>query len=78
MLAGGFDRSLDMRNQGNYFSSKGNSIDDVPVTTPADERGYYATIATADHAIECLRDHAANHRDRPFFSYLARSEERSN
>ena len=24
-------RSLDMRNQGNFFSAKGNSIDDVPV-----------------------------------------------
>lgn len=71
VLASGFDRSLDMRNQGNFFSSKGNSIDDVPVKPPANELGYYATIATADHAIECLKDHAEHHKDQPFFSYLA-------
>lgn len=71
VLAGGFDRSLDMRNQGNFFTAKGNSIDDGPVTVPEDEKGYYATIATADHAIDCLKDHAANHREKPFFHYLA-------
>ena len=71
VLDGGFDRSLDMRNQGNFFTAKGNSIDDVPVKVPADESGYYSTIATADHAIECLKDHAANHATKPFFHYLA-------
>jgi len=70
VLAAGFDRSLDMRNHGNYFSSKGNFIDDVAVKTPADEQGYYATIATADHAIECLKDHAMNYKDQPFFHYI--------
>lgn len=74
VLDGGFDRSLDMRNQGSFFTSAGNSIDDVPVTPPADESGYYATIATADHAIECLKDHAAHHAahhaDKPFFHYI--------
>src|SRR5688572_4206214 len=39
VLAGGFDRSLDMKNQGNFFTAKGNSIDDVPVQPPADESG---------------------------------------
>ncbi len=70
VLAAGFDRSLDMRNQGNYFSAKGNSLDDVPVKPAADEKGYYATIATADHAIDCLKDHAANHKDKSFFHYV--------
>jgi len=41
------------------------------VTPPEDESGYYSTIATADHAIECLQDHAANHAAKPFFHYLA-------
>lgn len=71
VLDGGFDRSLDMRNQGNFFTAKGNSIDDVPVQPHADESGYYSTNATADHAIECLKDHAANHAAKPFFHYLA-------
>ena len=71
VLSGGFDRSLDVRNQGNYFTSAGNSIDDVPVKPPAMEKGYYVTTATADHAIACLQDHAANHAGRPFFHYIA-------
>lgn len=70
VLDGGFDRSLDMKNQGNFFTAKGNSIDDVPVKVPADEKDYYATIATADHAIDCLKDHAANHAAKPFFHYI--------
>lgn len=71
VLDAGFDRSLDVRNQGNFFTAAGNSLDDVPVKPAADESGYYATTATADHAIECLRDHASNHRERPFFHYIA-------
>jgi len=71
VLAGGFDRSLNMRNMGNYFSAEGNFIDDVPVEPAADESGYYATNATVDHAVDCLQDHAKNHADRPFFHYLA-------
>ena len=71
VLAGGFDRSLSMSNPGNFFTSAGNFRDDVAVKPPPDEKGYYATTATADHAIECLKDHAANHADKPFFQYLA-------
>jgi arylsulfatase len=70
VLDGGFDRSLDTRNQGNFFTAQGNTLDDMPVTPPADETGYYTTIATADHAIDCLKDHAANHSDKPFFHYI--------
>jgi arylsulfatase len=71
VLASGFDRSFHLKNDGNYFTAKGNFLDDVPITPPADESGYYATIAAADHAIECLKDHAANHAGKPFFHYLA-------
>lgn len=71
VLQGGFDRSLDIRNQGNFFTAAANRIDDQPLKPEANENGYYATIATADHAIECLQDHAANHAGRPFFSYVA-------
>ena len=71
VIAGGFDRSLNMNNQGNYFSAAGNTIDDKPVTPAADQTSYYATIAVADHAIACLKDHAANHAGQPFFHYVA-------
>lgn len=71
VLAGGFDRSYRVNNSGNYFTAKGNTLDDKPVTPAADESGYYATTAIADHAIECLKDHAASFPDRPFFQYIA-------
>jgi arylsulfatase A-like enzyme len=70
ILDAGFDRSFDVKNHGNYFSTKGNALDDKPVTVPADETGYYTTKATADHAIECLKDHAVQHKDKPFFHYI--------
>jgi arylsulfatase A-like enzyme len=70
VLDAGFDRSLDMRNQGNFFSGKNNMIDDKPIRE-ADPDDYYATTATADHAIDCLKDHAANHGQKPFFQYVA-------
>lgn len=71
VLTAGFDRSLNIRNQGNYFTAQGNALDDVPLTAPPDEAGYYATIATVDHAIQCLQHHAADHADQPFFQYIA-------
>ncbi|MBX3420662.1 MAG: arylsulfatase [Pirellulaceae bacterium] len=71
VLAGGFDRSLDMRNQGNYFSARGNVVDDTPPMPADDESDYYATTATVDHALNCLIDHAAQHAEKPFFHYLA-------
>jgi arylsulfatase A-like enzyme len=70
VLGGGFARSLNMNNQGNYFTSAGNAIDDVPMKRATDEKDYYATIATADHAIECLKDHAVHHAGKPFFHYI--------
>ncbi len=71
VLAGGFLKSLCVRNDGNYFTGKGNYLDDEPLAPAADESGYYTTIATADHAVKCLKDHAAHCSDKPFFSYVA-------
>ena len=71
VLTAGFDRSFDTRNQGNFFSNNGNTIDDQPVTVPNDQTGYYTTIATADHAIDCLKEHSEKFSDQPFFQYLA-------
>jgi len=71
VLDSGFDASLDMRNQGNYFSSKGNHLNDVPIGSQADDPNYYATNATAEHAIQCLKEHSVSHPDKPFFQYVA-------
>ncbi|TWT38951.1 arylsulfatase [Blastopirellula retiformator] len=71
VLAAGFDRSLDMRNQGNFFTAKGNFEDDKPVKPAADESDYYSTIAVVDHAIDCLKEHSDKYADQPFFHYVA-------
>tara|TARA_B100000900_G_scaffold416142_1_gene449449 strand:- start:473 stop:2053 length:1581 start_codon:yes stop_codon:yes gene_type:complete len=71
VLDGGFDRSYNTANQGNFFSSNGVLVDDLPLKTQEDESNFYVTTATADHAIDCLQDHAANYADQPFFHYLA-------
>jgi arylsulfatase len=68
VLAGGFDRSLSVENQGNFFTAKGNKLDDQPIAVAVDETSYYATSATVDHALQCLREHPSG---QPFFHYLA-------
>jgi arylsulfatase len=69
VLAGGFDHSLNLDKQGNYFSGAGNIIDDKPA--PDTSPNYYSTTAIADHAIDCLKDHASHHPARPFFHFIA-------
>jgi arylsulfatase len=71
VLDAGYDRSLNVRNQGNFFTAAGNQIDDQPIQPAADESDYYTTTATVDHAIECLKEHAEAHGQQPFFHYLA-------
>ncbi|MFM7057610.1 MAG: arylsulfatase [Planctomycetota bacterium] len=71
VLAGGFLRSLNVRNDGNFFTAKGNFLDDEPVVPAADESGYYTTIATVDHAISCLEEHRLQAAGAPFFQYIA-------
>lgn len=67
-LTSGFDHSFEIGGgQNNFFKAPGNTDDGVPnVQTP----DYYVTIATADHAIKYLKEHAAKFAGRPFFQYL--------
>jgi arylsulfatase A-like enzyme len=69
-LAGGFDRSLNIASPGNFFTTRGTFRDDVAVEAKEGEE-HYITITTADHAIECLKDHASNYTTQAFFSYIA-------
>src|SRR5262249_22408295 len=66
-----FDRSYLPPDQGGFFSPRLHYEDDQKL--PAVERGtgYYATVAIADHAVKCLKDHAEKHAGKPFFHYLA-------
>ncbi len=67
----GFDRSYFLGDQGRFFSPQKHYTDDD--TLPPVERGsgYYATIEIADRAIDQFKEHAENHADKPFFSYVA-------
>jgi arylsulfatase len=70
-LRNGFDRSYLLQDQGRYFSPQVHFEDDQRLPAVKRDSGYYATVAIADHAVKCLKEHAARYADRPFFHYLA-------
>lgn len=67
----GFDHSYLLKDQSRFFDPQVHFLDDEKL--PPVEKGtdYYGTTAVADHAIEVLEEHAAEHTDQPFFHYLA-------
>jgi arylsulfatase A-like enzyme len=70
-VAEGFDRSYDLRDQGRFFSPKVHWEDGAKLPPVERGSGYYGTIAVADHAIECLQEHAEQSPRQPFLSYVA-------
>ena len=70
-LGNGFDRSYYLRDQSRFFSPQVHHRDDVKLPPVARGSGYYATTAIAEHAMECLQEHAREHSGKPFFHYLA-------
>ena len=69
-MENGFDRSYWLRDQDRLFGPKLHVRDGVTIPPPLENENYYSTIAIADHAIECLRDHATKHASQPFFSFV--------
>ena len=69
----GFDRSYESRAGNNFFRAVAHPSHEYgPPPSEAELHGeYYGTIATADHAIGQLREHAEKHAGQPFFSYVA-------
>ena len=70
-LAGGFDRSYYVEDMGRYFHPRVLYEDDRKLPPVKPDSGYYTTTAIADHAVSYLKQHAAEHREEPFFLYLA-------
>ncbi|MFK7738661.1 MAG: arylsulfatase [Pirellulaceae bacterium] len=70
-IRSGFDRSLTMDDHNRFFYPQKMTKDDKKL--PPIEKGtdYYATTGIADHAIEVLKEHQAEHSDQPFFHYVA-------
>lgn len=71
VLEGGFQRSANINNPGNFFTLKGLQLDDQFIRPKADESDVYITTYTADHAIACLKEHAEKYPTQPFFQYIA-------
>ncbi len=67
----GFDRSLYLGDQDRFFSPNKIWRDGKPLPAVKRSEGFYATTAVADHAIETLKEHQADHADKPFFSFVA-------
>ena len=70
-LQNGFDHSYSLNDHDRYFAPQLHTEDGVALPAVATNAGYYATTAIADHAIKCLKEHAEQHRDRPFFGFVA-------
>ncbi|HUE74449.1 MAG TPA: arylsulfatase [Pirellulaceae bacterium] len=68
-LAGGFDRSYSLEDHNRFFGPQNHFEDDRKL--PPAGKDVYVTTAIADHAIKCFQEHAAEHADKPFFSYVA-------
>lgn len=68
-MENGFDHSLEIGGgQNNYFRTKGITRDGKPIES---DDSFYVTDAIADHALECLREHAKLHPKKPFFQFVA-------
>jgi arylsulfatase A-like enzyme len=67
----GFDHSYCLQDSDRFFSPTSHFEDGVQLAPVARDSGYYATTAIADHAVKCLREHAAKYADQPFFQYVA-------
>src|SRR5438874_4894025 len=70
-LHNGFDHSYSLEDHDRHFTPRRHTEDDKALP-PVDARaGYYSSTGIADHAIKCLKEHAAKHAEKPFLEYLA-------
>ena len=67
----GFDHSYRLEDHDRNFNPRNLLQDDEKLPPVAPGGNYYTATAFADHTIGCLKEHAAQHADRPFFAYLA-------
>ncbi len=71
ILDAGFSRSYHTTDHDRFFSPKHHQLDDQPLPPPAADEHYYATTATAQRALQWLSEHESDHKEQPFFLYLA-------
>jgi len=67
----GFDHSYRLEDQDRFFNPTRLVEDDQPIPAIPAGSDYYATTASADFLIRCLKEHTEKHAAQPFFAYLA-------
>jgi len=70
-LENGFDRAYTLDDHDRFFYPRRHTRDDKPLAPVEPGTDHYATTFIADHAIECLQEHAREHARKPFFQSLA-------
>jgi arylsulfatase len=70
-LENGFHHSYSLNDHDRHFAPRAHTLDDKALPAANAKDGYYSTTAIADHAVTCLKDHAASHSSSPFFSFVA-------
>ena len=67
----GFHHSYTLLDQDRFFWPRRHLLNDSPLPPPEPADNYYGTIAIADHAVKFLDRHQQQHKDDPFYLYLA-------
>ena len=67
----GFDHSYTLLDEDRYFSPRRLDLDGKALPQPKPEDHYYSTVAIADYAVKFLKEHESEHKNDPFFLYLA-------
>jgi arylsulfatase len=70
-LENGFDHSYWLQDEGRNFSPQKHAQDGRALPPVERGAGYYSTTAIVERAIDFLKDHARQHTEKPFFTYVA-------
>jgi arylsulfatase A-like enzyme len=68
---GGFDRSYLQHDGDRHFSPRQHELDDRKLDPVRPGTDYYDSRGIAQYAVDFLKEHAEQHRDAPFYCYLA-------
>jgi arylsulfatase A-like enzyme len=70
-LANGFDHSYVLNDHNRFFNPQNHEEDGKPLPPVPPGTDFYVTTHIADHAIKCLKQHAVDHTEKPFFQFVA-------
>ena len=67
----GFTRSFQLEDHNSYFFPKNILVDGTKIPTSDPRSSQYVTVSIADHAVQCLEEHAKEHPKAPFLQFVA-------